>query len=181
MQIIPGVLALLSRPRFSTPLAHCFRQRCDVAVGFGVLPTDRPAVVLRLTWEVRKPFSVFYLLAGAFQFLGDELFVGKDSLILRGQHLAGQIVECIVGFCRSFFGAQNESDRWVLAGFHPMLTGVVQIEMHLPSVRIAESTDLEIDEDEGPQAAVEEDEVNTKPRVVDTKPALAAEEGKIIT
>ena len=47
MQIVRGlsVLALLSRPRFSTPLAQCFRQRVDVAVGFGVLPTDRPSVV----------------------------------------------------------------------------------------------------------------------------------------
>ena len=80
---------------------------------------------LRLTWEVRKPFSFFYFLAGAFEFLGDELFVGKDSLILRGEHLVGQIVECIVGFCRSLFGAQNESDWWVLARFHPMLAGVV--------------------------------------------------------
>jgi hypothetical protein len=56
----------------------------------------------------RCPF--FQFVAGAFKFVGDELFVWKDSLILRGEHLVGGMVECVVGFCGSLLGAQNESD-----------------------------------------------------------------------
>jgi hypothetical protein len=41
--------------------------------------------------------SVVQFSAGAFKFLGDELFVWKDSLILGGEYLVGEIVECVVG------------------------------------------------------------------------------------
>jgi hypothetical protein len=53
--------------------------------------------------------------------------------------------------------------------------------MHLSRVRITESTDLQIHEDDGPQAAVKKHEVDTKPRVVNAKPSLPTEKGKIIT
>jgi len=86
--------------------------------------------------------------AGAFEFRGDEFFVWKYSLILCGDHFVGEIVECVVGLCCSFFGAQNESDWRVLAGLHPVLACVVQIEVHLPSVRVAEFTHLEIHDQE---------------------------------
>jgi hypothetical protein len=39
------------------------------------------------------------LSAGALKFLRDEFFVWKDRLILHGEHLVGEIVECVVGFC----------------------------------------------------------------------------------
>ena len=39
----------------------------------------------------------FQFLTGAFKFVGEELFVWKDSLILGGEHLVGEIVECVVG------------------------------------------------------------------------------------
>jgi hypothetical protein len=84
------------------------------------------------------------LSAGAFKLFGDKIFVWKDSLILRSENLVGEIVECVVSLCCSLFGAQNESDWRVLAGLHPVLAGVVQIEVHLPSVRVTEFSDLEI-------------------------------------
>ena len=118
--------------------------------------------------------------AGAFKFLGDEILLWKDSLILGGEHLVGEIVERVVGLCCSLFGAENESDWRVLAWLHPVLAGVVQIEVHLPSVRVTELAHLEVNNDQAAQAAVKEDEIYTKPGVVDTKPGLAAEEGKII-
>ncbi len=117
---------------------------------------------------------------GAVEFLGDELFAWKNGLIFGGEHLVGEIVECVVGLCGSLFGAQNESDWRVLAGFHPAFAGVVQIEVHLPSIRATEFTNLEVRDHNGSQTTVKEDEVDAKPCVVDTKPALAAKEGKIV-
>ena len=61
-----------------------------------------------MTDDRRRSFPQFS--AGAFKFLGDEFFVWKDSLILGGEHLVGEIVECVVGLCCSLFGAKNESD-----------------------------------------------------------------------
>ena len=52
--------------------------------------------------------------------------------------------------------------------------------MHLPSVRVAEFSDFEIHYQKATQAAMKEDEVDTKPGVVDAKPALATEKGKVI-
>ena len=129
---------------------------------------------------MRKLKSLLQFPAGAFKFLGDELFVWEDSLILSGEHLVGEIVECVVGLCRSLFSAQDESDWRVLAGLHPVLAGIVQIEVHLPGVRVTEFTNLEVVITKSSQTAMEEHEINTKPGVVDTKPALAAEKGKII-
>src|SRR5882724_12478290 len=135
-------------------------------------------VDLTLSTADRHPILQFS--AGALKFLCDEFFVWKDSLILRGENLVGEIVECVVGFCCSLLGTQNESDWRVLAGLHPVLAGVIQIEVHLPSVRITELPYLDVNDDQPVQTTVEENEVDTKPVVVDAKPALAAEESKII-
>ena len=124
--------------------------------------------------------SLIQFAARALKFLGDELFVWKDSLILGGEHLIGEIVECVVGFRSSFFGAQDESDWRVFAGLHPVLAGVVQVKVHLSSVRVTEFAYLQINYDQAAQAAVKEDKVDTKPCFVDAKPALAAKEGKVI-
>jgi hypothetical protein len=63
-----------------------------------------------------------------------ELFFGEDSLILGREHLVGEIIERVAGLCSSLFGAKNESDGGVLAGLHPVLAGIVQIEVHLASI-----------------------------------------------
>ena len=125
-----------------------------------------------------RPF--FYFLARPFEFLGNELFVWKDGLILSGKHFVGEIVEGVVSLCRSLFSAQYESDWRVLTGLHPVFARVVQVEVHLPRVRVTEFSDLQIPDQKGAQTTVKEDEVDTKPGVVDAKPALAAEESKII-
>ena len=97
-----------------------------------------------------------------------------------GQHLVGKIVERVVSFRGSLLGTQNQPDRRVLSRLHPMLAGVVQIEVHLPCVRVTELTNLEVDDEQAAQATVKEDEVDTKPGVVDAKPTLATEERKIV-
>jgi hypothetical protein len=40
----------------------------------------------------RRAFLQFS--AGAFKFVGNELFVWKDSLVLAGEQFVGEIVEC---------------------------------------------------------------------------------------
>jgi hypothetical protein len=116
-------------------------------------------------------------------FLNDqhnELFFGKDGLILGGQYLVRKIVERVVGFRRPFLGTQNQPDWRVFTRFHPVLAGVVEVEVHLPSVRVAEFANLEIDDDQAAQLTVEENEIDAKPSVVDAKPALATEEGEVV-
>ena len=93
---------------------------------------------------MRKSSPVLQFSAGAFQFLGDELFIGKDGLILGGEHFVGEIVECVMGLGGSFFGAENEADGRVFAGFHPVLAGVVEVEVHLASVGVAELANLQV-------------------------------------
>src|SRR5580658_3000878 len=102
------------------------------------------------------------LSAGALKFVGNELFVWKDSLVLSGEHFVGEIIECIVGLCGSLLGAQNKSDRRILSGLHPVLAGIIQIEVHLPSIRVTELTDLQIRDQKGAQTTVKEDKVDTK-------------------
>ena len=72
--------------------------------------------------------------AGAFQFLSDELFVRQDGLVLRSKNLVGEIVEGVVGLGSSLFGAQDQSNWRVLAGLHPVLSGVVEVHMHLSCI-----------------------------------------------
>jgi transposase len=55
-----------------------------------------------------------------------------------------------------------------------------QLEVHLPCIRVIELTHLEVDNYKRSQTAMKENEVYTKPGVIDTKPALAAQEGEIV-
>ena len=61
-----------------------------------------------------------------------------------------------------------------------MFTSVVEIEVHLPSVCIAELANFEVYDERTSQAAVKENEIDTEPSIVNTKPALAAHECKIV-
>ncbi len=45
---------------------------------------------------------------GSVEFLGDELFVGKEGLILGGEHLVGEIVECVVGLGGSLWVTNSD-------------------------------------------------------------------------
>jgi len=57
------------------------------------------------------------LSAGAFKLLAIRFSSWKDSLILGGKDLAGEIVECVVEPLLLLFGAQNESDWRFSPGF----------------------------------------------------------------
>ena len=83
-------------------------------------------------------------------------------------------------FVAAFACAQDQPDGWVLAGLRPVLAGVVQIHVHLPRIGMAELPHLEVDDQQALQAAVKEQEVDTKPAVVQPQAALAAHEGEIV-
>ena len=76
-------------------------------------------------------------------------------------------------------GAEDEADRRVLVGVRPVLAGVVEVEVHLPGVGVRELAELEVDDDEAAQPAVEEEQVDAIPLVADAEPPLAADEGEV--
>ena len=61
-----------------------------------------------------------------------------------------------------------------------MLARVIQIQMHLSGVRIAEAPDLEIDDDQASQTSMEKHQIDPEPRVVYPQAALPADESKVI-
>jgi hypothetical protein len=52
-------------------------------------------------WKRAQGGSFLQFPAGALKLLGDEFLFRKDSLTLSGEHLGGEIVECVVGLRRS--------------------------------------------------------------------------------
>ena len=101
-------------------------------------------------------------------------------MVLGSEYFVRQIVERVVSFCSSFLGAEDQADRRVFSGFHPVLAGVVEVEVHLASVGIAELADFEVDDDEAPEPPVKEYEVDAEPVVVDPEPTLPSKKSKII-
>jgi len=83
---------------------------------------------------------------------GGRLILSRDT--------CWKIVEC-VWLCSSLFGAQMSPTGGSRA-LHPMFAGIVQVEMHLPSVGITKFAYLEVNNDQAAQAAVKKDEVDTK-------------------
>jgi hypothetical protein len=79
-----------------------------------------------------------------------------------------------VGFRRSLFRAEDESNRRIFSRLHPMFAGIIEIEVHLPGIGVAELAYLEVDDDQTPQATVKEEEIDTEPGVIETKPLLSA-------
>lgn len=117
---------------------------------------------------------------GAFQFLGKEFFVGQDSLVFGGENLVGQVVQSVVSLCRALFRAENEADRRVFAGLGPIVAGVIQVEVHLAGVGVAEFSDLQVGQKQAAQTAVEENKIDAKPVVVEAEPPLTADESEIV-
>lgn len=68
---------------------------------------------------------------------------------------------------------------WVFVGQRPVLTGVVAVHVHLPDIGVAEFAQLQIDDDQAAQAAVEEQQIDTEPAFVDAQPSLSADKGEV--
>ena len=80
--------------------------------------------------------------------LSQGLLVGQRRPIVRRHHLIWESLECITRYRVILLGAQNEADRWVLPVQHPVCSGVVQVQVHLPRVGVGELAKLQIDDDE---------------------------------
>ncbi len=75
---------------------------------------------------------------------------------------------------------EDQADRRIFARFNPVLASVIQIEVHLASVRVAETTHLQVDDHKASQPPVEKHQIDPKPRVVNPQTSLPADEGKIV-
>ena len=64
-------------------------------------------------------------------------------------------------------------------GVRPVFAGVVEVEVHLAGVGVGEGAELEVEDDEAAQAAVEKDEVHAIPHAADAQAALASDEGEV--
>src|SRR5579875_1275479 len=100
--------------------------------------------VVALQHDVRSSSSRFQFPARLLQLFGDELFVRQNGLVLGGQNFVGQIVQGVVSFRSSLLRAEDEAHWRVLAWLYPMLTRVVEIEVHLAGVGVAELANLQV-------------------------------------
>lgn len=125
-------------------------------------------------------FAAFEVAPRPFQFFRNDSFVWQDGLVLGGENLVGQVVEGIMRFRGSLLGAEDQAYGRVFAGFGPVLAGVVEVEMHLAGVGVAELANLQVGQEQAPQAAMEENKIDAKPIVIEAKPPLATDKGEIV-
>jgi hypothetical protein len=60
-----------------------------------------------------------------------------------------------------------------------MLPRIVEIHVHLASIAVSESAALEIDDDEAPQLAMKEQQIDPIPFIADAEAALASDKSEI--
>jgi hypothetical protein len=63
------------------------------------------------------PLAFFELLSRLVQFVGNQLFVWQNGLVLGGEHLVGKIVEGVVGLGDSLLGVRISPTGGFLQGF----------------------------------------------------------------
>lgn len=61
-----------------------------------------------------------------------------------------------------------------------MLPSIVEVQVHLACVSVAELADFQINDEQTPQTPMEENEINPESCVVQTQTALADKEGGVI-
>ena len=92
---------------------------------------------------------------------GFEAFeFGEGELVFAGHDFIWQRVERVAGEGGVGGGAEDDDDGRVFAGVRPVFAGVAEVEVHLAGVGVGEGAELEVEDDEAAQAAVEEDEVH---------------------
>jgi hypothetical protein len=60
-----------------------------------------------------------------------------------------------------------------------VLTRVIQVRVHLPSIRVRELAEVEIDNDEASESSVENQEINPIPLIPDAESVLAPDKSEI--
>ena len=124
-------------------------------------------------------FPRLQLPASFLDFGGDELFIGQNGPVFRSENFVRQPVQRVMGNGFVFLRAENETDRRIFVGACPMFARVVQIHVHLAGVGVGEPAALEIDDDEAPELAMKEQQIDPIPFVADTETALASDKSEI--
>jgi len=110
----------------------------------------------------------------------DELFLcGQRQPVFTCKHLIPQVAEVVMCNRLVAFGAEDQPHGRVLCWVGPMLSGVIQIKVHLASIGVREFTCLEVDKYEAPKAAVKKHQINAVPFIADPEapmhdPALSS-------
>ena len=110
----------------------------------------------------------------------------KDALlwqcqpILSGQNPVLQVSERIVCNCLVALRAEDQPNWRVLVGTGPVLSGVIEVQIHLASVSVGEAAEFQIYENQTPKAAMEEEQVHTVPVVPNPEPLLPGHEGEVV-
>src|SRR5579864_7799657 len=109
----------------------------------GPLSCLRPALALRVK-----------LAPTSLDFFGQQAFLWQRHSVLCGEYFVGESFERV--FCNRMIplGAQDQPNRWVLAGKRPVFAGVIQVQMHLSCIPMRESSQLEINDDETSEPSV---------------------------
>jgi hypothetical protein len=94
---------------------------------------------------------------------GDQSLVGESGPILGGKDFVRKSFERVADDRILFRGAEDQTNRWVLAGDHPVLSGIVEVQVHLARISVGEVTELQVDDDKAPKAAVKEYQIDTVP------------------
>src|ERR1700689_3386116 len=95
--------------------------------------------------------------------LRQTAFVWKRELVLSREHSIPQALQSIVRDRAVLFRTENQADRRILIRECPVLTSIVQIEIHLSGVGVSELTNLQIDDNQATQPPIEKQQVDAIP------------------
>ena len=60
-----------------------------------------------------------------------------------------------------------------------MLSGVIEVEVHLPGIGMSEFAELQVDHHQTPQLAMEEEQIDAIPFIADAQASLPSDEREI--
>ena len=127
-----------------------------------------------------RSFPGLQLFARLLQFGSEEFLIRQGGEVFTYEQLVEQRVRGVTHERFAFAGAQDDAHGRIFAGLHPVFAGVIQIQVHLPDIGMAEPAQLQIENNQAAQAAMEEEQVHAIPFVVNTQPALATDKGEVI-
>lgn len=107
-----------------------------------------------------------------------QLGIRQHRPVVGCHHLGRQAIQRIPRQGMAFVGAQDQAHWRVLIWVGPMLLGIVAVHMHLPHIGMGQATQLQVDDDQAAQLAMEEQQIDPIPGLVDTQPALPPDEGE---
>lgn len=116
----------------------------------------------------------------AFQFPRKRGFIRQRGLILGREDLVRQVVQRVMGLRSPLLCAQDQPNRGILPGLHPVFARAIEIEAHLTGVRVAEAPYLEVNDKQTSQSSMEKHQVYTEPGVINAEAPLPADEGEIV-